>query len=92
MGEETAYDIAENFGSIEKIRKASFENFAGIYGVGDIVSQSLVEWFGNENNIKTLDELLKQITVENIQVEKTKNSLQGKTFVLTGTMSSISRI
>ena len=35
---------------------------------------------------------MKQITVENIQVEKTKNSLQGKTFVLTGTMSSISRI
>ena len=92
VGEETAYDIAENFGSIEKIKRARFEDFSGIYGVGDIVAQSLVEWFENEDNKKTLDELLKYLTVENIKVEKTKNSLQGKTFVLTGTMNSVSRI
>ena len=92
VGEETAYDIAEKFGSIEKIRKASSEDFVGMYGVGDVVARSLVEWFGNIDNQKILDELLKSITVENVAVEKTKNSLQGKTFVLTGTMNSLSRI
>lgn len=92
VGEETAYDIAEKFGSIEKIRNASFEDFAGMYGVGDIVARSLVEWFGNSDNQKTLDELLKYVTVEGVKVVTSGNSLQGKTFVLTGTMNFLSRI
>jgi DNA ligase (NAD+) len=37
VGEETAYDLAERFGSIEKFRKASLEEIMGVYGVGSYV-------------------------------------------------------
>jgi DNA ligase (NAD+) len=92
VGEETAYDISNSFGSIEKISKAKEEDFAIVYGVGDIVAKSLVEWFGNSENKKILEELLKCVEVENPKQDGTKKIFTGKTFVLTGTMEKLSRI
>ena len=92
VGEETAYDISNNFGSIEKIAKATEKDFANVYGVGDIVAKSLAEWFLNVSNKKVLEELLKYVEVENPKKEKNSNIFSGKTFVLTGTMEKLSRI
>jgi DNA ligase (NAD+) len=92
VGEETAYDISNNFGSIEKISKATEEDFMSVYGVGDIVAKSLVEWFENEENKKILSELLKYVEIENLKVESGAKIFSGKTFVLTGTMEKLSRI
>ncbi|MEI6480192.1 MAG: NAD-dependent DNA ligase LigA [bacterium] len=92
VGEETAYDIAEHFKTIEKIRNLKAEDFMGVYGVGDIVAESLVEWFQDKEKQKILDDLLKQVDVEKIRDSETKGKLFGKTFVLTGTLSSMSRI
>jgi DNA ligase (NAD+) len=92
VGEETAYDISKSFGSIEKIAKATEDDFANIYGVGNIVAKSLVEWFENSANKNLLKDLLKLIEIENPKEKIGSNIFAGKTFVLTGTMQKLSRI
>lgn len=90
VGEETALDIAEAFGSIEKVRKATFDDFNNIYGVGEVVAQSLADWFGDAHHAALLDRLLSEVKIIN-PTRKTAGALTGKTFVLTGTLSTLHR-
>ncbi len=91
VGEETARLIADTFGSLEAIRRASREEVAAIYGVGEVVADSLVSWFADPLHQQTLAELLPYLTVENAASRVSSSKLQGKTFVLTGTLESMSR-
>ncbi len=84
VGEETAYDIAKNFGSLEKISEASFEEIEAIYGVGPIVAKSLYEWFKDSENKKLIKNLVKQVKIEEVKAGK---KLEGKSFVFTGTLN-----
>ncbi len=93
VGEETAIDLAKHFGSIEKLRESSFDDLQSLDGVGPIVAQAMVDWFADKNNKKLLDNLLKQV-----QIQKTPaptqgegKKLSGKSFVITGTLSGMSR-
>ncbi len=92
VGEETAHDLAERFGSIEKIRGASFEDFNNVYGVGEVVAQSLADWFSDKHHSALLDNLLSHVHVTNTKKIKSETlKLFGKTLVLTGTLLSLSR-
>lgn len=93
VGEETAHDLASHFGSIEKIRNIKIDELQKINGVGDIVAQSICEWFSNKENINLVDRLLKHIKISVIPVKEGIQSrkLFGKSFVITGTLSSMSR-
>jgi DNA ligase (NAD+) len=91
VGEETAIDLAKNFGTLEKIRKAKITELQQINGVGDVVGQSVFEWFSDKENNKLVDRLLKQVKIESIKNESGKGKLSGKSFVVTGTLSSMSR-
>ena len=91
IGEQTAIDLAEHFGSIKKIKSAKFEDFDFIKDIGPVVAKSIYEWFQDENNIEFLEKLEKEVKVI-IQEAKIKNKkLAGKTFVLTGSLESMSR-
>jgi DNA ligase (NAD+) len=93
VGEETAIDLANHFGKLEKIREAKVEDLQMIEGVGDVVGRSLHEWFSDKNNEKLVDKLLKQVTIITVRKEggaKAKK-LFGLSFVVTGTLSSMSR-
>ncbi len=85
VGEETARDIAEHFRSIEKIRKASIEEFQQINGVGDVVAKSLHEWFAKKAHAEYVDKLLKHIRVIAPE-KKSGGKFAGKTFVFTGSI------
>ena len=78
--------------NIENLWKAKFEDLQNIYGVGDVVASSVVEFFADKKNIELVSRLLKQVE---ILAPKKKNAtelpLAGKTFVLTGTLQSLSR-
>ncbi len=91
VGEETAIDLAKNFGNIEKIRNTTVENFQKINGVGDIVAESLVAFFKDRHNSKLVDRLLKQVKIEKEVSKSTDNRFSGKSFVITGSLSSMSR-
>lgn len=90
VGEETARDIAEHFGMLEKVRSASAEELEAINGVGGIVAHSVYDWFRDREHTKTLEALLKEVTVEKGKAKEV-GTLSGKTFVLTGTMEALSR-
>lgn len=92
VGEETAIDLAKNFISLEKIRKADVLKLQQIKGVGDIVGKSVFDWFSDKENSKLVDRLLKQVKIESVKSETGKaGKLSGKSFVVTGTLSSMSR-
>ncbi|MEI6528554.1 MAG: NAD-dependent DNA ligase LigA [bacterium] len=95
VGEETAIDLSKHFGTIEKLRTATFDELQNLDGVGPIVAQALIDWFADKNNIKTLNNLLKEVKISNpviaSEAKQSSGRLENKTFVLTGTLSSMSR-
>ncbi|MCA9360542.1 NAD-dependent DNA ligase LigA [Candidatus Nomurabacteria bacterium] len=91
IGEETARLIAESFGSLEAVRGASIEEIAEIHGVGTTVAESLVRWFKDKNHQASLGELLPHLVIENPAESIQSNQLQGQSFVLTGTLESMTR-
>ncbi len=92
IGEETARIIAESFGSIERIRHATSEELASVFGVGEIVAHSLTSWLKDVNHAKELDALLTHINVETkIASRKVGTPLAGKTIVFTGSLPNLGR-
>jgi DNA ligase (NAD+) len=89
VGEETAILVARHFGSLDKIRKASTEELEKIEGVGEIVARSIHNWFRGKENMEIVERLLKYVEIEN--PKKESNKLKGRTFVLTGSLLSMSR-
>lgn len=90
VGEQTAIDLANHFGSIKKLKKASIEELEDILDIGPVVARSIYEWFRNKNNLKFLKKLEKAgVKIE--EVEKEKPILAGKTFVLTGILKTMAR-
>ncbi|MSU45164.1 MAG: NAD-dependent DNA ligase LigA [Candidatus Zambryskibacteria bacterium] len=90
VGEETALDLSRHFKTIENLRNASFEKIAVLLGVGPIIARSVVEFFNSKENKKVLDNLLTQIKIEK-EKDKKSNKLNGKKFVVTGTLPKLSR-
>jgi len=90
VGEETAYDVAEHFGSIEEIMDAKYQEIEDIYGVGPIVAQAIVDWFKNTENKNLVRNLLKHVEIQ--KVKKVGNLLlKDKTFVFTGSLPTLER-
>ncbi|QQG46151.1 MAG: NAD-dependent DNA ligase LigA [Candidatus Niyogibacteria bacterium] len=90
VGEETALDLAERFASLKALQNASRDDLEAIPNVGGIVAESIHNWFRDAHNKEFLKKLLKYVKVENAR-GKTKGRLFAKTFVLTGSLRSLSR-
>ena len=90
VGEETALDLSRHFKNLEKLRGASFEKLEVLSGVGPIIAKSVVDFFASEENKKIVANLLAEIKVEK-EKEIKSNVLFGKKFVVTGTLSKMSR-
>jgi DNA ligase (NAD+) len=90
VGEETAFDLAQRFGSVLKLMNASEEAINAIQNIGGVVAKSVSEWFANKRNREFVERLLKSgIKIETIKIKKTP--LSGKSVVVTGTLDSMSR-
>jgi len=86
VGEQTAVDLANMFGSINALKRAKLEDLDNIEDIGEISAKSIYNWFKNST---LLDDLLKQGII--INNPKIKNKLNGATFVITGTLNSMTR-
>ena len=91
VGKETAEIIANEFSNLEGLYSASKEQLAETEGVGEKIAKEIYEFFHDKNNILMLNEF-KNLGFEfkNDNVLKT-DELQGKTFVLTGTLTTMTR-
>ncbi len=95
VGEETARDVAMHFGTLENVMQSSLEEFISIYGVGDVVAKSLHLWFLQKENKQFIARLQKQVKIQSVKKVSVStlaaSKFAGKTFVLTGTLSGMSR-
>ncbi len=91
VGKETADILAGEFASIEDLKSATLEQLSSIEGIGEIIAQSIYDYFRDENNLKLLDDL-KQVGVNPVsKLQQKSDKLAGKTFVLTGTLQNMTR-
>ncbi|PLX28808.1 hypothetical protein C0581_00745 [Candidatus Parcubacteria bacterium] len=93
VGEETGITLAQKFGSLKKLKKASLEDLQSINDVGPRVAESVYEYFHSEEGKGLVEELLNNgVKLTSVQVDKlTSGKLAGKTFVLTGTLQKMAR-
>lgn len=92
VGSETAVDLARRFGSLEKLAAATAEELVAIKDIGEVVAQSIAEWFRDVRH----RQLLKKFEEAGLQVLKQasfqkSSKLKGFTFVFTGTLEGLSR-
>ncbi len=91
VGEETAKDIANHFGTLEKVIAATASQMNEIPNIGPVVSQSAYEFFHQKASLKFIEKLQKHGVIPENAPKQKKGKFTGMTFVLTGTMESMSR-
>jgi DNA ligase (NAD+) len=91
VGERTAQFLAEHFGSLDAVMKASAEELEEVNEVGPRIAESIVEFFGDEHNRKLIGDLRNAGLTFTGQKKEKGTKLAGKTFVLTGTLSRHTR-
>ncbi|HLP97330.1 MAG TPA: NAD-dependent DNA ligase LigA [Sideroxyarcus sp.] len=93
VGESTAKDLARHFGKLDAIMQASEEQLLQVPDVGPVVAQSIADFFAEAHN----REVVQQLRELGVRWEEHEGKsaeplpLSGKTFVLTGTLASLSR-
>ncbi len=91
IGQKAAKLLSDRFGNIESVISASVEEISSIDGFGEIMAQSVVEFFSHKESIDLI-ERLKTYGVNTVSKKEVKgNIFEGKTFVLTGTLPTLSR-
>ncbi|MDO8565251.1 MAG: NAD-dependent DNA ligase LigA [bacterium] len=91
VGEETSRDLANHFGTPERIALTTFDELQNIEGVGPIVAKAVTEWFKDKENKKLFERLLKQVHIESVKHRVFNTKLLSMKFVLTGTLENIAR-
>jgi len=89
VGSQTAVDLANEFGSIDVLRLATLSRLREVEGVGEVVAESIVAWFADPDNELLLTKF-NELGV-NPHFEKPLGKLIGKSFVITGTLKTMSR-
>jgi len=90
VGQQTAIDIANRFKKLDTIGTASYQQLREVEGVGEIVAESIVLWFDDEANQELLAKF-RSLGVWPQDVKSTGGKLAGQSFVITGTLNSMSR-
>ncbi len=92
VGERTAQLLAEHFASVDAIAAADREQLEEVEEVGPRISEAIVDFFQADRN----EELIEQLRQAGLQLEQERRvsaggALEGKTFVLTGTLPNLTR-
>lgn len=92
VGEATAKALAAHFGSLDAIEQADQAALEQVPDVGPVVAQHIAAFFRDRRNRRVIDQLLKAgFRLESPPQKSKDSSLAGKTFVLTGTLTAMTR-
>jgi len=93
VGEATARTLAQHFTTLDSIKNADEESLQQVEDVGPVVAAHIVKFFRQQHNVHIINKLINVgITWDAIEaVEAEEQTLQGKTFVLTGTLTLMTR-
>ena len=89
VGAQTAIDLVNYFESLDKLAQAGIDELQSVDGVGVVVAESIMAWFADEDNAVLLEKFT-LLGVTPIYKAK-RGELAGKSFVITGTLQSMSR-
>jgi DNA ligase (NAD+) len=90
VGSQTAIDLAERFGSVEELIEANLDKLKAVEGVGEIVAESLVAWFADEDNQRLLSRF-RELGIRPHFESKAAGPLHGQSFAITGTLETMGR-
>ncbi len=90
IGAQTAATLAQAFGSIERLTIATKDELLAIPDIGEIVAESILAYFADEDNLKLLQEL-KELGVKPVHQDQSNLPLTGKSYIVTGTLKSMGR-
>ena len=92
IGKKTAYDLMAHFGTLEALMGATEQELVDIEDVGEIVASSITEYFADEENRRFVHRLLEAGVHPQMHMQEDAGTLfEGLTFVLTGTLPTLSR-
>ena len=95
VGETTAKDLAKHFGAMERLMDATLDQLLAVNDVGPVVAQSIRTFFEQEHNREVVDQLRAAGVTwpegEGSAASQAPQPLAGKTFVLTGTLPTLTR-
>lgn len=89
VGAQTAIDLANHFESLEAMSRATIDELREVDGVGEIVAESIVAWFADEDNVTLLEKFADLGVIP--QFSQKSDRLAGQSFVITGTLKSMGR-
>jgi len=89
VGTQTAIDLANHFEGMDKLSQATIDELRSVGGIGEVVAESILAWFADEDN----QQLLRKFSEVGVvpQYEKKSGKFAGVNFVVTGTLDSMSR-
>ncbi|MDO4868153.1 MAG: NAD-dependent DNA ligase LigA [bacterium] len=90
VGGETAKLLAEKFGNFDSLRRAELEELLEIDGIGQKVAESILAYFSDDDNLLVLEKMF-SYGVKVKDFSKIEGVLNGKNFVITGVLNSMSR-
>ena len=93
VGETVAKRLANSFGSIEALQNATLEDLIAEDDIGERIAQSIVNYFGQEENNKLIEDLKSfGLQLEQIKlIKKVNSAFEGKRFVVSGVFEKYSR-
>jgi DNA ligase (NAD+) len=90
VGTQTAIDLANHFKNFIKFSEASLDELLEIDGIGQVVAESILGWFADEDNEKLLQRL-DDLGVKPVYEDRSAGKLAGQSFVITGSLTSMGR-
>lgn len=92
VGKESSDILAQNYKDIEELKRANYEDLKEIEGIGDKMAKNIYDYFKDEKNIKVIDEMIELgVNITNKYNKEQNLRLKGKSFVITGTLDTLSR-
>jgi DNA ligase (NAD+) len=97
VGEATAAALVERFASLDALATASAEDLLAVHGIGPEIAESVAAWFAREDNRATVRELVElgvnvnRLPEEEVVAGEASPGVAGRTFVLTGSLPTLTR-
>lgn len=90
VGSQTAIDLSEHFGSLEKLAKGTLDDLREVGGIGEVVAESILAWFADPDN-QLLLEKFEKVGVRPQFTSHARGPLHGVNVVVSGTLESMGR-
>jgi DNA ligase (NAD+) len=91
VGEVVAADLAAHFGTLDRLQSATEDDLQHVAGIGPNIAEAVVDWFARKPNRRVLEKLKKAEVWPTAEARASSGRLEGLTFVVTGTLPSLSR-